>query len=906
MVSVSAEMSGSKVGYLDRFRGSLKAKLVVAFLLLAVIPLAIVAIVSYLVASSQLSDEASSKLLAVRDSKQEHIEDYFATIEGQIRTLSVDLMIVDAAREFKTAFHSLPEELEVAGQVTFNESDLRNFYSSEFIPKLRENLPGATISNYWPNDTKAQVAQYLYIANNPNPSGSKDNLTLSDDGTSYSRVHARYHQAIRAFQSEFGYYDIFIVDPDTGHLVYTVFKEVDFGTNLLSGPYADSNFADVFKRARTSSNTEQVFIEDFQKYDPSFNAPASFTSSPIVDPETGETIAVLVFQMPIDEINRIMQTHSGLGESGETYIVGEDNLLRSDSRFSEETTLLELEIDTESSRAALSGKSGTQVIDDYRGVTVLSSYAPLDVAGVNWAVIAEIDESEVLASSQSLLVTTSVIVVIAAIVVAVIGYFLASQIALPISNVARGLKHMAENVVPQLAEVTKAVANGDLRQRHDARSEDIKAGGRDEVGQMARAYNQMNGQVVAVGESVNEMTERLRDLMGQVQVTANDLGSASSQLAEAAEQSGQASQGIATTAQQVAIGAQKQAESVQDAVRQVDELSEAVDRVKTGSTRQSEGVANAQSIAQEVAKAVEGVAENARLATDGVDKANSAAENGVAVVQQTVDGMNKINDAVHLVSEQVSHLGDQSAEIGKIVSVIDDIAAQTNLLALNAAIEAARAGEQGRGFAVVADEVRQLAERVTQATAEIAGLIDNVQKGVEESVSATEAGTKQVADGTELADKSGKALEEIIGAVSGIIQQVAQISEAAERVATSSGEMVSNIESVHSIASENSETAENMSASVGSARDSMNGVAAITEENSAAAEESSASTEELSAQVEEVVASSQLLSSMAADLNKVVAVFQFDSDAGEIKRSSTTELNDERDNNAQVEGPTAA
>ena len=236
--------------------------------------------------------------------------------------------------------------------------------------------------------------------------------------------------------------------------------------------------------------------------------------------------------------------------------------------------------------------------------------------------------------------------------------------------------------------------------------------------------------------------------------------------------------------------------------------------------------------------------------------------------------MERIRGTVDVASERLMELGARSEEIGKIVAVIDDIAAQTNLLALNAAIEAARAGEQGRGFAVVSDEVRKLAERTATATKEIADLIGNVQKGVEDSVKAMEEGQNEVKEGYRLADEAGIALNDILQAAGNVSDQIDQISARAQQINASSNELVQVIDNVGSITEQNTAATEEMSANATQVSKSVESVAGIAEENSAATQQVSASAQEMSAQVEEIIASSQSLKQMADELQKAVATFR--------------------------------
>ena len=450
----------------------------------------------------------------------------------------------------------------------------------------------------------------------------------------------------------------------------------------------------------------------------------------------------------------------------------------------------------------------------------------------------------------------------------------------------------------QKAALADAIADGDLNVEVTLESEDDVLGkafarmvdNLKERAQLAEAI--ANGDLSAIEEPDSEkdvlghafykMVNSLRDLVGRVSDTANNLAESSGQLANAAEQAGQATQGVAGSSQQVAKGAEEQAANVQQTTSGVGQLSLAIDQIAKGSQDQASAVEGASSIVNQVSRATADVAPNAQAAAEGAGQAKEAAETGTDMVLKTVDGMDKIKNAVGVASTRISELGETSAEIGKIVAVIDDIAAQTNLLALNAAIEAARAGEQGRGFAVVADEVRGLAERVTEATKEIASLIDSVQKGVTDSIKAAEEGTKEVGSGVELAKQAGKALENIRASVDAVSAQIEQISANSEQVSASSDEMVKNIEEISSVAQQNSAASQQMAANSNEVSGSIDNIATIARQNSAGVEEVSAAAEQMSAQVEEVVASSQSLSDMAQELQSAVSVFRLNGRMAEV------------------------
>ena len=232
------------------------------------------------------------------------------------------------------------------------------------------------------------------------------------------------------------------------------------------------------------------------------------------------------------------------------------------------------------------------------------------------------------------------------------------------------------------------------------------------------------------------------------------------------------------------------------------QISSSTEEMAAGAHEQSSQTGEVASAVEEMTKTIIENARNATSAADTARHARHAAEQGGTVVKETVDGMRAIAEVVRTSASTVQELGTSSDQIGEIIGVINDIADQTNLLALNAAIEAARAGEQGRGFAVVADEVRKLAERTTKATKEIAAMIKKIQADTGGAVAAMERGTRQVDDGIQLADRAGKALEEIVSVSQKVTDMVTQIAAASEEQSTTSEMISKNVEAISTVTGE--------------------------------------------------------------------------------------------------------
>lgn len=398
---------------------SIRTRLQIMLLVASLGSIAVVGLFSWLKARDILLERVASQLTTERASKAYQIEEYFRDLDQWIETLCENRMVVQAMQEFDAAFEKLREQ-----PVEEHETEaVRDYYEKEFLPRLAKNIDGEpAFETYRPNTSEAVHLQNLYLAANPHPVGSKGDLESTGDSSDYDRVHARYQRLLQSMIKRMGFYDLFLIDPESGDIVYSVYKETDFGTSLLNGPYRNSNLAELFRKVRDDPDRGAVQIVDYQFYRPSYNAPAAFIGGSIYD--GNRRIGILVAQLPVEDINAVLTggkgwEKSGLGKTGETYLVGSDLLLRSASRgfienkesFLESlrqsrlkestveliaqvgTPILLQPVDTEAAREALRGESDTRTVDG-RGGRVLSSYAPLAIPGVGWAIISEMSVDE--------------------------------------------------------------------------------------------------------------------------------------------------------------------------------------------------------------------------------------------------------------------------------------------------------------------------------------------------------------------------------------------------------------------------------------------------------------------------------------------------------------------------------
>ncbi|MGE5593961.1 MAG: methyl-accepting chemotaxis protein [Betaproteobacteria bacterium] len=407
--------------------------------------------------------------------------------------------------------------------------------------------------------------------------------------------------------------------------------------------------------------------------------------------------------------------------------------------------------------------------------------------------------------------------------------------------------------IQKLVRATNKAAQGDL-------SEELQAHSTDEIGMLTKAFASMLGS--------------LKSLIGEVTASAQAVAATSEELSASAEESAKAVQQISDTVQQVAAGTQDQSSRTSDVATSVGQVDQAIIQVAKGAESQVKSVHEASTVVSDMKKSLGETMQALETVGESSQRSAESAARGGESVRNVIASMGRIAGTTRTVAERIAELDKHSQEIGRILEVIDDIAEQTNLLALNAAIEAARAGEHGRGFAVVADEVRKLAERSSSETKAIAELVGRVRQATEKAVSAIDSGLKEVEAGSALSEEAGKALAQISSDAEEGGSLIARLIESARALAEASSRVEKTIDDIVSVAEENTAATEEMAASAEEVKKAVDAIASVSEETAASVEEVSASAEQVSASIQEMAASAQSLADMAQKLRDAISRFK--------------------------------
>lgn len=754
-----------KLEFLNKFKDwkplsvisrSIRNKLLISLIGLVLIPLIASILLGTNLSRSLVMKKSYDNLEAVKSLKSNQVRAWFEEQRSDARMMSASPVAIDAMKEFNNAVAKL-----TAGEVA------------------RRGRPSKGL------ETVGKLYQGKAI-------------TDAGDGTDYSNAHGKWHPVFKRFIRENGYSDLYLIGYE-GEVVYSVGKEDFFGANLMSRQYNSTNIFKMFLalRAKDTKQDESI-ISDFD-FLGSAKSPTAYIASPVFSrPVGGEPIGVLVLRVSNERIAEIMSERTGLGETGETYLVGQDNLFRSDSRFVDqlkvESAILNpiSPVDTEATKSALEGEPGTKIIDDYLGRPVLSSWSPLLIQnptssapeGVKWSLVTQIGLDEV----QKPIVTALQFAAAMFVVISVIAVL-----------VAVALSGSLTGQVKRIMDLFSEIGLGNFEARGQVLS-------RDELGTMTNSLNSMLDNILPLLQTREErdaMQASVMRLMDEVSGLAE--GDLTTRAEVTADITGAIADGFNAMAEQLSIVVRDVKRATMKLSATTTEVSTAAEKTVETSEEQAVKVSDAMASISELVSSAQMVSQNAVQSATVSEKSTENAKDGAKAVEDTNRAMESIRDNVQETARAIKRLGESSQEIGNIVQIIDDISERTSILALNASIQAAMAGDAGRGFAVVAEEVQRLAERSTNSAKQIDTLVKNIQDEINEAGTSMEESIQRVVDGSKLAGDAYRKLQEIESVaekLSELIQSIASVANQQTRVSESIAQTMGEVGQISTDTSE--------------------------------------------------------------------------------------------------------
>lgn len=669
--------------------------------------------------------------------------------------------------ETRKSYEIITEERRAALQVWFTNigEDVSNLGQSPTVVNAivgLNNVYGVMM------DDPQTFLQKAYITENPHPSGEKDKLDQPPEAVPYHFRHADIHPYFRGLKNRAGYHDIFLFNPQ-GDLIYSVYKESDFATNLLDGPFRSSGLGKALRRALNGSNG-RIYFEDFMPYAASNNAPASFLSTPVFA-DDGEMVGALAVQLPSEQIATIVNNPLGLGDTGEVYVIGPDYSARNDSRFAGRHAVFDRFADLPQVQAAIT--EDPAFFDDAIGLAgsrVFAKSLPLDVFDTRWGIIGETDLTEIMRPVVAMRNKMIVVGLLGLLIVAALGWWTVHSVTAPLARLAGGMQAVATRQYDtEIMDTDRTDEIGVLA--------GILVAFRDQLGAVEQANDERELLQQEQAKVVERLSKALKEL-SDGDLTAKITTPFSGDYDALRIDFNRSIDTLNQTIGSVVDGAR----GIQ---RRSDKMSKSSDELSQRTENQAATLEQTAAALDELTASVKSAASGARAVEKIVADAQADADESEPVVRSAVSAMTEIEKS--------------SKEISQIISVIDDIAFQTNLLALNAGVEAARAGDAGRGFAVVASEVRALAQRSSDAAKQIKGLIGS--------------SSQQVERGVDLVGKAGAVLTRIVDRISHISNLMTDIASGAAEQSIGLGEINIGVTQLDKVTQQNAAMVEEATAS---------------------------------------------------------------------------------------------
>jgi methyl-accepting chemotaxis protein len=777
---------------------NIRQKLLLGAAALTVVPVVLTAAFLWAGASGLASDtvnaQTQSELVSIREARRQALVDEFNGRVSDLAALAAQRSTLDAFRAMRAGYATAARDLTRLDSAT-STAAMNEFIQQQFRPEyLRRNadampdLARAVATR----DANSVALQAAFITSNPNPLGQKDKLVAPAQDFAYGKAHALFHPGLERVQKLQGFYDLFLVDVETDNVVYTVFKELDFATNLSTGIASNTKLSEAYQKVKKVAKRDTSYLSDFAPYLVSYNDQAAFVAVPLFDGD--QQVAVLLAQYPIDKISEVMSSGRnwkkvGLGETGDVFVVGQDKKMRSNARYllenkdtftklladkvpgsgiqtmvKKESSIGIVTIDSEATRPALSGEEGFIDFVDYRGIRSFGAYAPLVVQGLNWGIVAKKDYAE---ATQSLVELNRASLLRATLVG--LGVLMAAGLLVS-WFLQRFLKP-----IDKLANTVNAVARGES----EARS---KLTERDEIGDLGRSFDnllderissleaakreneQLNNSVIALLQTVFQLSNR--DLTARAPVTTDVVGTVSSSVNQLADETGRTLSDVRDVADRVRVTS----ESVRDRSVQVEQAAE----------QERRALESMSATLKQTTDQLVRVATLSQQSNTAAEQAVGATQSAMNAVEGTVRGMDGLRESISEMEKRFKRLGERSQDITTAVGLVNTIAERTHVLALNASMQAATAGEAGRGFAVVAEEVQRLSESSRQATAQISQLVSNIQGETNETVFTVNRLITEVVKQSDLAQEAGLQMAQTRMTTQELVELVQQIAAFAQ------------------------------------------------------------------------------------------------------------------------------